>query len=657
MADPVSNLFDTTDFNPRWLCGNWSEFHGWVHIVADIAIAGAYATIPCGIAYFALKRREVPFIRLYWLFAVFIFSCGLGHLIEATLFWQPWYRLSGAVKVITAVASWLTAIVAMRLMPTALTLPGVSLVNARLRREIQSRRRTQERLREREHFLQRVTDVTPGLVYVLEVSEERPRYIFINPAGSALLGLSEAEVVGLKGEVFARHVHPEDLALVQQHLERCRHLPEGEMAECDFRLRAAGGSWRWLHSREAVFARGDDGRATQLVGAAVDVTERRQAEQAVASARDAAEAGNRAKDQFLAALSHELRTPLTPVLLIASERARESGLAPELRKDFALVRANVELQARLIDDLLDLARITHGKLKLRRETCALHRLVRETAEMVRSGAEAKQIELTFDLPEPGPAVDVDPARLQQVLWNVLKNAVKFTPVGGRISTRVRSDGAKVRLEIADTGRGLPEDRLDSIFEAFVQGDSGGTQFGGLGLGLSISRVLMQELGGSIRAESAGLGQGSTFVLELPQVEERSMAVASAPVPAAGAAPAEAEQILLIEDDETTRTALTRLLERRGHTVVAAGSLAEARGCSATHRFSLILSDLGLPDGDGRVLLGELRSQQPKAPAIALSGYGMEAEVKASLDAGFFAHLTKPVDMQQLEEAMRAARAG
>lgn len=378
--------------------------------------------------------------------------------------------------------------------------------------------------------------------------------------------------------------------------------------------------------------------------------ERGAAEAAMLEAKEAAESASRAKDEFLAALSHELRTPLNPVLLLASELQNQPDLSPELRSDLATIRRNVELEARLIDDLLDLTRITRGKVSLQLRPTDVHRVLSETIEILGADVAAKQLRLNVERMAGRPTVLADPVRLQQVLWNVLRNAIKFTSSEGLVTVRTREEPAgRLHLEVSDTGEGIPAVHLATIFDTFNQG-AGGHRFGGLGLGLAIARSIVELHGGVIRAQSAGLGQGSTFSIELPLLTEADAAPPPrAPQPSSAQA-LPSLRILLVEDHEPTRAALTRLLQRRRHAVTAAGDLASARSLAASQPFDLLISDLGLPDGDGSDLMRDFRAEGGP-PGIALSGYGMDEDLQRSRGAGFFAHLVKPVDVEALDRTL------
>lgn len=371
--------------------------------------------------------------------------------------------------------------------------------------------------------------------------------------------------------------------------------------------------------------------------------------EALRQSAEEAQAANRAKDDFLAALSHELRTPLTPVLMTATALETDPSLSVDVRGQLGMMRRNVELEARLIDDLLDITRISRGKLAIVPVVADIHQLLRHTEEIVRSDGLGKQVHLSFSLEATQHHAMADPARLQQVFWNLIKNALKFTPNGGSTTVRTSNpEPGRVVIEVSDTGIGISAEALPHIFRAFEQGDvSGQHRYGGLGLGLAISQAIAEAHGGSIRAQSEGAGRGATFIVSLATTDE---AVVAAKTPNQ---PQEAErslQLLIVDDHEATRTVLSRLLSRGGHRVALAASMQEALTLFGTEYFDVVISDLGLPDGSGLDLIRELQRQRPVA-GIALSGYGTEEDLRQTKAAGFFAHLIKPVNIEHLRQLL------
>jgi signal transduction histidine kinase/ActR/RegA family two-component response regulator len=372
-------------------------------------------------------------------------------------------------------------------------------------------------------------------------------------------------------------------------------------------------------------------------------------------ARDAAERANQAKDEFLAALSHELRTPLNPVLLLATEAAADPVLPAAVRQDFDDIARNVMLEARLIDDLLDLTRITQGKLHLDLRLVDAHGALQAALDTTQPEILAKKLAVEADWRATETSLRADPVRLQQILWNVLKNAAKFTPSGGMIRIETENVEGELVIRITDTGVGMEPAELARVFNAFAQGNHArintGHRFGGLGLGLAISRRLVELHDGKITASSKGPGTGSTFSIELPVSRERTPVAREALVDRARhEPPGERKRLLVVEDHAATRASLVRMMERRGYEVRSAQSLTQARELVETGTFDLVLSDLGLPDGSGHELMRELRDRSG-IPGIALSGFGMETDVLESRAAGFVAHLTKPVTAQALDAAL------
>ena len=388
------------------------------------------------------------------------------------------------------------------------------------------------------------------------------------------------------------------------------------------------------------------------------------AEQQVRDARDAAEAANRAKDHFLAVLSHELRTPLTPVLTALQMMESDpqlTALPAEFRDAVQMIRRNVQLEAKLIDDLLDLTRVSRGKLELNVQPTDAHESLRQVLAICDSDLRGKRLTLTTDPQADRPCVRADPARLQQILWNLVKNAVKFTPEGGRVSVTTRNvagpAGESFEVSVADTGIGIEPAVMSRIFDAFEQGGKQITkQFGGLGLGLAISRALADQHGGSLTAASDGTGTGATFTLRMPT----ALAAAATPdAPAAGGGDPDVLRglrVLLVDDHLDTAKAMGRLLKRWGCVVQTADTVGGAVAAAAASRFDVLVSDIGLPDGSGMDLIRQLKSAGGHIHGIAVSGFGMEEDVALSRGAGFAEHLVKPVDLGRLEAAVRKVAA-
>ena len=393
------------------------------------------------------------------------------------------------------------------------------------------------------------------------------------------------------------------------------------------------------------------------------VEELRESETALRASEAQAKAASKAKDEFLAALSHELRTPLSPVLLLATEAANDESLPSVVRADFDTIAKNVSLEARLIDDLLDLTRISHGKLVLEMRPFDVHFALNHAVSIARPELDSKKILLTLDLGAERSVVVGDEVRIEQAFWNVINNAIKFTPSAGSISIRTRVDEASLEITVSDSGIGMTSDELKRIFRAFSQGDhafeEGSRRFGGLGLGLAISQSMIRRHLGSITAVSDGRSRGTTFVIRLPLALDRPAPSASAGEPERPDAKARiresgrARRILIVEDHEPTSTALANLLIRRSYDVTEASSIADARAALGSERFDVVISDIGLPDGDACEFMSSI-SEMDGTVAIAVSGYGTEDDVKRARAAGFATYMTKPVTADDLDRALGQA---
>ena len=381
-----------------------------------------------------------------------------------------------------------------------------------------------------------------------------------------------------------------------------------------------------------------------------DITLQKRFQRELQQAKDLAESASRAKDQFLAVLSHELRTPLTPVLAALGMIERRPDLGADLRDEVEMMRRNVETQARLVDDLLDLTRIGRGKVQLQFEVVDVHAAVRNTLAMFQAEMDAKGIEASVALRARDHHVWADAGRLQQVFLNLLSNAVKFTPEGGTIALRSSSDERqRLRVEVRDTGIGIEPGSLAKLFDPFEQGEqTRSRQFGGLGLGLAIARSLVEMHSGTIHAVSDGPGRGATFTVEFPAVQPVRHPHAGPPVERKELT---ALRVLLLEDHEDTRVVMTRLLSTLGCAVTAAGTVRDAMELAEHKTFDLLVSDIGLPDGSGTDVMRHLRDRHGTR-GIALSGFGQPDDLRRSEEAGFETHLTKPVNFNMLQDVIR-----
>jgi PAS domain S-box-containing protein len=478
---------------------------------------------------------------------------------------------------------------------------------------------------------------------ILILDGERGAIIEANPFLMDLLGCSHAELVGkhlweiglLGDEAASRKSFRE---LQEKGYVRYENLP----------LRTNRGS----HVEVEVVSNVYNVGGHMIIQCNIrDVTERKRYEEQL---RRAEEAGI-AKDRFIAMLSHELRTPLTPVLATVAYLETRLDLPKELHGEIALIRRNVEMEAHLIDDLLDLTRIGQGKLELHPEIVDVRVVIRTALQVCQIEIDAKKLEVSLALRADSHLVWADPARLQQVFWNLIKNAVTYTPSDGRITIGSADTGAsRLAVEVADTGSGIAKEDLQRIFEPFEQGPrSASRRHGGLGLGLAIARTLVEMQGGSLTAANRDEGCGSVFRVELdtiPALPDQDL-----PTDPDLRAHEDSLHILFVEDNPDTLRAISLLLRSAGFVVRTAVNVSEAIASLSIHRFDLLISDIELPDGSGLEIMRYGRDSFG-LQGIAFSGYATDDDVTQSIEAGFAHHLAKPSKFDVLVDLVRVTAA-
>jgi PAS domain S-box-containing protein len=531
-------------------------------------------------------------------------------------------------------------------------LPRLPLVIGRALREVAQRRgreRAQLQLREANAAFAQVVDALRDYAVVLLDDDGRvrawnraAREVFgweaheVLGRGAGLLAIAEDRAAGITGAWMAQ-AREAGRAGVDGWLQRrdgLRLWAEGVLVPLQAAARSSGEP-------------GDGGYCLVVR----DATAAYRDAQALREAKEEAERANQAKDRFLAVLSHELRTPLAPIATAAHLLERTASVPPEHGHLLPMIRRNVALEARLIDDLLDLTAISAGKVHLQLRPLDLHLLLRRVQDMVEQDRRKKEIELQAELGAQPAWVTGDEARVQQVLWNLLRNAIKFTPTGGQVRLRTWNEDGWIVLACTDSGIGIDPEALPRIFRAFEQADRDVSQrYGGLGLGLAIARGLVREHGGTLEADSAGRGQGATFTLRLRVHAPQAPAATAGPAVASGAG----WRLLLVEDSADAAEALVLLLRDYGYQVTHVSTCAEALRTAAAETFDVVLTDLGLPDGNG-IEVGEALS--PRWPVVALSGYGASPDLRRTALAGFAGHLVKPADPQAVHAALQKALAG
>ncbi|MBD2447200.1 PAS domain S-box protein [Nostoc sp. FACHB-152] len=519
-------------------------------------------------------------------------------------------------------------------------------------RDITERKQAEEKLRQALQRLNFHVDNTP--MGVIEWDRDF-RVIRWSEAAERILGWTADEAVG-KLLTELRFVFEEDAEAVGKACERLVIGEETQVFSYNRNYRKDGSivHCEWYNSS----LKDEFGRMNSVLSLILDVTDRKQAEaererllQQEQAARAEAEQANRIKDEFLAVLSHELRTPLNPILgwsrLLQTQKLNPAKITEALNT----IERNAKLQAQLIEDLLDVSRILQGKLNLNVTPVDLTSVISGAMETVLLAAEAKSIKIQTMLASNVGEVAGDSSRLQQVVWNLLSNAIKFTPTGGQVEIKLERFDSMAQIKVSDTGKGISLEFLPYVFDYFRQADSTTTRkFGGLGLGLAIVRNLVELHGGTVFADSPGEGRGATFTVRLPLMLTQS------PTNQDGRKMEQALdlngiKVLVVDDDADSREFVAFVLEQEGANVAMAGSAIEALAALSQFQPNILLSDIGMPQIDGYMLLQQVRKLPPEKggniPAIALTAYAGEINEKQAITAGFQKHISKPVEPDDL----------
>jgi PAS domain S-box-containing protein len=815
MFDFLSHLFDTAGFPPRWKCGDWTPGHGWLHVLSDLAIWSAYFAIPCILAYFVLRRKDIPFRPIFWLFGAFILACGTTHLMEAIIFWHPLYRLAGVIKLLTALVSWGTVVALVPTIPKALAMrtpdelereiatrkqaeDALERANADLETRVQERtaelaqanaslRESQWREKQRADELEAILRATPTPIWTAHDPE--CHLITGNPASFTLLGLPEGANVSAtspdhdpskrgfreyrgdtpippnelplqraaRGELVngaevkfvfddgrVRYIYGNAVPLrnpdgsvrgcvaafadvtslkevterkqaeeaLRQSEERFRQLAEninevfwmtdpqttqllyispayervwgrsrqslyenprsfmdaihsedrecvriavlenrsrGEQTDKEYRVVRPDGSIRWVRDR-AFPVKNAAGQFYRLVGIIDDFTARKNAEEALKET-------DRRKDEFLAMLAHELRNPLAPIRTGLDRMRLKAPPGSDLHPILDVVERQLGQMTRLVDDLLDVSRITRGQITLHKERVDLHAVFTQAVETARPLIDARQHDLTYT-PAPEPLLlDADPTRLAQALSNVLGNAAKYTEKGGLIWLAAERDNGEAVVRVQDNGIGIDPAMLLSVFDLFTQAHPAqGRSQGGLGIGLAVAKRLVEMHGGSVTAHSAGAGQGSEFVFRLPLLSEHDGDQTKGVRAGAGTPSGQAasRRILVVDDLVVVAESMAALVrEAFGHEVRTAHDGPSALRVADDFRPELVLLDIGMPGMDGYEVARRLRQQSGMGHAVlvALTGWGQEEDRRKSKEAGFDHHVVKPMGLKQLQSLL------
>lgn len=523
--------------------------------------------------------------------------------------------------------------------------------------DITDRKRSEEKLRETNAVLTAVNLNTPTLIYVKDL---RGRLVSANPSTCRIIGKPLEEITG---KTDFDYLEAKTAAEIRKN--DARILARGATETFEETVESEDGRRIFLSTKTPY--RNETGEIIGLIGVSVDITERKQNEaerqlllEATESARREAETANRSKDEFLAVLSHELRAPLNAMFGWTKILQANELDAERTRQAIEVIARNISLQNTLIEDLLDASRIISGKMRIEPEPTSLHSIVSAAIEAARPGAEKRGIRIEIDLDPTADLLHGDKDRLQQAVGNLLVNAVKFTSGGGSVFVSTRRDQTQniARIIVRDTGSGIEPEFLPFIFDRFRQADSSSKRrFGGLGLGLTIVKNLIELHGGTISAFSGGLGEGATFTIELPLIARQ---IASQSPEEALDSPAfetslpdslAGMRILVVDDDADSLDLLCFALKREGAQVLCRNSAEKAWEELRNNTFDLLISDLGMAGMDGYDLIKKVRERANESlsaiPAVALTGYVSAEDRERVLQAGFQAHLSKPVDIENL----------
>jgi PAS domain S-box-containing protein len=518
-----------------------------------------------------------------------------------------------------------------------------------LAEDLSARKQAEQCLRKNQRLLKGILNAAPTVYYLYDLIQQRT--IHTTTQSAAMLGYSIANLHDFGGALLATLLHPDDRERSRAHCRRLLSSRNGEILEFDYRMRHKNGTWRWFLSRDTVFSRTAAGEPQLILGIALDITAHKQAEQALQEA-------DRRKDEFLAMLAHELRNPLAPIRNAVEVLKRLDFPNPKLQWTRDVIDRQVSHIVRLVDDLLDISRIVRGKIMLQKAPVELAIIVNQAVESVRPLIESQQHRLEVSLPPPSVCLEGDSVRLTQILSNLLNNAAKYTPKGGHIRLEADVKGNTLVLRVRDNGVGIPDTLLPYIFDLFTQAERTlDRSQGGLGIGLTLVRHLVELHGGRIEAKSAGPGQGAEFTVYLPCVLA-SESDFDATVETDDETALQTEtgaRILVVDDNVDVAESMAVLLELEGHQVRTVYTAHAALETARTFRPDVVLLDIGLPGMDGYEVARRLRA----CPAtrhvllIALTGYGREEDRARSKAAGFDQHLVKPVEPEAMN-AMIAA---
>jgi len=657
---------------PHGFCYTWDPYLIWLNAGSDILIALAYYTIPITLVYFVRRRKDLAFDWIFVCFAIFIVACGTTHVLEVVSIWHPMYWLAGAIKAATAAVSLLTAVALIALIPRALALPSpkdlraanqalqeaqdatrrinealeakiaertasLGAANAALSAEIKQRKLMTEHLHESERQLRTAMARSPIPVMIYD---EQGVVRLLSNGWTKCSGYTLEDIPTL--EDWLSRAYNGDGEAARNYIHTLFTIAD-PVYDGEWTIRAKNGEQRTWDFHTIPLGRDREGKRL-LVSKGVDITERKQAE--------------RQKNEFLALLAHELRNPLAPIcsaLHVFGQSRADPVLVSQMLR---MAERQVWHMARLLDDLLDVVRISQGRFELRREPVEVGEGLMRAAESVAPFCEERRHDLRVIRPQGPLWVQADRTRLEQILTNLLNNAAKYTDPGGRIRASAELEGSHAVIRVQDTGIGIAPAMLTRIFELFVQGERRlNRSVGGVGIGLSLVKNLVELHGGTVEAFSPGLGGGSEFVVRLPAIkaacpgrEAEKISPKERKMPRGTRA---GLRVLVVDDNSDAADGLATILRFSGHELRIAYDGPAALAVAQTFRPHVVLLDLGLPGMDGYEVARRLR-QKPEFKEVciaAVTGWGQPEDRQNSQKMGINRHLVKPVDPSLLAQLL------
>ena len=671
MIEFFKNLFGTSDFPARWTCGHWTSAHGWLHIISDVAIAAAYAAIPLAIVLVMRQRRDLSYPKLYWLFATFIFSCGLTHLIDASIFWHPWYRLSGVVKAITALASWATVLTLVRIMPQAMSIPGALQTAERLAKEVEERRRAEEevrrlntRLSQRVEELEALLDVIPVGIGI--ANDPACLNIRTNRAFTEILRLDKDANASLSGPA---HERPKNFRVFRG---------DHELAPDELPIQVAARSGKVIRDFEEEVVFEDGTKITLLSSAAPLFDEERRVRGAVEASIDIS-ATKRAEEEHLkverklldaqkreslgvlaGGIAHDFNNLLTVVLGNASLARTELSPASPIHVYVEQIEKSAIRAADLCKQMLAYS----GKGRFVLEELDLGELVRETTGLLQASI-SKRSRLVLQLAEPLSAVRADATQIRQIVMNLVINASEA--IGERdgqitihtgeleataayllttFNTAELEPGRYCFIEVSDDGCGMTQETLARVFDPFFT-----TKFTGRGLGLAAVTGIVRGHKGAIKIYSEA-GRGTTFKVLLPAAGDSPKATEVTAV--SHSSWKGTGTILVVDDEENVRRVAVKMVEQLGFAAVTACDGREGlERFIETDGIVAVLMDLTMPRMDGAETFRELRLLRQDVQVLLMSGFNEQDAINHFTGKGLAGFLQKPFRIGDLREKLRA----